>query len=203
MDGRLVRGRRSREEILDAASRLMSQRGYDGTTISTISKESGLPTGSIYHHFNSKAEILAGVMERGAQQFFDSAGFTMPTSTDPQERLRHALKAAHLALEGNEEFLRLFILLLLSNENDHSAEVVQRVRERGRQGLYEIIRASFQPQGEDIAIRVADQLVVLALATFDGIFIAVQANRKIDYDSVFEQMAISLSLLGSELVKRR
>src|SRR5262245_60142528 len=65
------RGRRSREEILDVASRLMAERGYAGTSLSTLSASSGLPKSAIYHHFHSKAGLLSAVMARGARGFFD------------------------------------------------------------------------------------------------------------------------------------
>lgn len=64
------RGRRSREEILDVASRLMAERGYAATTLSALSRESGLPKSAVYHHFRSKGGLLSAVMEHGAYAFF-------------------------------------------------------------------------------------------------------------------------------------
>ena len=59
MNKRQQLGAESREKILDAAERLLSQRGYTGTTISQLSKDSGLPVASIYWHFNNKVGVLA------------------------------------------------------------------------------------------------------------------------------------------------
>jgi AcrR family transcriptional regulator len=200
MDGRRVRGQRSRVEILDTASRLMSQHGYDGTSIALISKESGLPTGSIYHHFGSKAAILAAVMERGAQRFFEAAAYEPSRSPEPYERLTHALGAAQQSLAQNEEFLRLLILLLLSNDNDDAAAVVRRVRAQGRERLRLLILDAFLPEGELVAHDVADQLVDFALATFDGIFIAAQFDPTLVYGSGFDNMALSISDLGRRIL---
>ncbi|YCK37885.1 TetR/AcrR family transcriptional regulator [Actinomadura sp. ATCC 39365] len=66
------RGRRSRQEILDAAARVMSVRGYAGTSISTLVKETGLPKSAFYHHFESKAGLLSAVMAQGARGFFEA-----------------------------------------------------------------------------------------------------------------------------------
>ena len=200
MDGRRVRGQRSRVEILDTASRLMSQHGYDGTSIALISKESGLPTGSIYHHFGSKSAILAAVMERGAQRFFEAAAYEPSTSSDPHDRLAHALEAARKSLAENEEFLRLLILLLLSNDNDEARTVVRRVRAEGRERLRLMIQDAFLPEGERAARQVADQLIDFALATFDGIFIAAQFDHTLVYRNGFDKMALSLSVLGARLL---
>jgi len=200
MDGRRVRGLRSRVEILDTASRLMSQHGYDRTSIALISQESGLPTGSIYHHFGSKPAILAAVMERGAQRFFEAAEYEPSPSHDPYDRLAHALDAARQSLARNEEFLRLLFLLLLSNDNDDAAEVVRRVRTQGRERLRLVIQDAFAPEGERAAQDVADQLVDFALATFDGIFIAAQFDPALVYRSGFDTMALSISDLGRRIL---
>ena len=48
----------------------MAARGYSGTSVSDIARESGLPASSIYWHFASKTGVLTAVMERGAARFF-------------------------------------------------------------------------------------------------------------------------------------
>src|SRR5436190_1998682 len=55
---RQEQGEQSREVILEAAARLMAANGFDGASISSISKESGLPASSIYWHFTSKEGVL-------------------------------------------------------------------------------------------------------------------------------------------------
>ena len=57
-------GEQSRERILDAATEVATERGYDGTTISLVSKKSGLPPTSIYWHFADKDDLIAAVIER-------------------------------------------------------------------------------------------------------------------------------------------
>src|SRR6266496_2327682 len=54
----------SQDRILDAAERLVAERGYTAASISLISKASGLPASSIYWHFGSKEGLLAAVVER-------------------------------------------------------------------------------------------------------------------------------------------
>ena len=57
-----------------SAARLMAAHGFDGASISSISKESGLPASSIYWHFSSKDGVRSAVMERGVQRFFEAMG---------------------------------------------------------------------------------------------------------------------------------
>ena len=52
----------SREEIVSAASQLFREKGYSETTIAEIAKRSGIRKGSIYHHIDSKEELLHEVV---------------------------------------------------------------------------------------------------------------------------------------------
>ncbi|MFD2830445.1 TetR/AcrR family transcriptional regulator [Corticicoccus populi] len=50
--------RNTRDDIIRATASLMQQKGYFGTGLNDIIKESGAPRGSIYYHFpNGKEEI--------------------------------------------------------------------------------------------------------------------------------------------------
>jgi AcrR family transcriptional regulator len=57
-DGRLQRGRRSRERIREAARALFQERGFDATTLRAIAARAGMGASSIYRHVRSKEELL-------------------------------------------------------------------------------------------------------------------------------------------------
>ncbi len=52
-----------RQDIVATAWRLISERGYDATSLNTIITELGISKGSVYHHFQSKAAVLDAVVE--------------------------------------------------------------------------------------------------------------------------------------------
>jgi len=52
-----------RKEILDAAMRCYTKKGYHGTTMDDITRESGLTKGGIYWHFKSKREIYLEMLQ--------------------------------------------------------------------------------------------------------------------------------------------
>ena len=52
-------GELSRERILDAATEIAAERGYEGTSIGAVSKKCGLPASSIYWHFKDKDDLIA------------------------------------------------------------------------------------------------------------------------------------------------
>ena len=92
----------------------MAARGYDGTSISVLAKESGLPASSIYWHFGSKEGVLKAVMERGAAQFAASTALDgLPRAASRVDRVSWVLQRAAQIIEESPEFLRLQTILLL------------------------------------------------------------------------------------------
>ena len=68
-DGRLVRGRRSRERIREAAGELFREKGFDGATLRDIAKRAGMGASSIYRHVQSKEELLIDELEEDDRLF--------------------------------------------------------------------------------------------------------------------------------------
>ena len=58
MDGRILRGSRSRARIRAAARELFHERGFDGATLRAIAERAGLGASTIYRHVGSKQELL-------------------------------------------------------------------------------------------------------------------------------------------------
>ena len=57
-DGRLLRGRRTRQKLRDVARALIGERGFDGATLRAIAERAGMGASSIYRHVRSKEELL-------------------------------------------------------------------------------------------------------------------------------------------------
>ncbi|WP_370416954.1 TetR/AcrR family transcriptional regulator [Streptomyces fradiae] len=201
------RGRRSRQEILDAAARVMSVRGYAGTSMSALSKETGLPKSAFYHHFESKAGLLSAVMEQGAHAFFAAMRETHrnpPEDGTPHERLRWYLRRTGDVMENGEEFLRLLLVLVMSREAAEAPEALQTVisvREEGRAYMAHMIRSSFAGAGEETADQVANALAAFGMAGYDGAFVALQSEgggRPVS--EWMDQLADALAALGEAIV---
>ena len=58
----------TRAEIVMAAGRLMLERGYVGTSVAAIAAEAGVVVQTIYNSVGSKAELLAAVLDRVAEE---------------------------------------------------------------------------------------------------------------------------------------
>ncbi|HEY0142834.1 MAG TPA: TetR/AcrR family transcriptional regulator [Thermoanaerobaculia bacterium] len=58
------RSEKSRQQILDAALKLFSHKGYGATSVRDIAEEAGLSKGNVYHHFPDKETIFRGLLDR-------------------------------------------------------------------------------------------------------------------------------------------
>ena len=58
----------SRARIVETASRLFRERGFDGVGLDAIMKEAGLTHGGFYGHFSSKEDLAAEAVARALEQ---------------------------------------------------------------------------------------------------------------------------------------
>lgn len=54
----------TRERLLAVAMRLFWEKGYQSTSVADILRESGTNSGSLYHFFETKQDLLLGVLEQ-------------------------------------------------------------------------------------------------------------------------------------------
>ncbi len=65
----VVATRSAKDQILDAASRLIAVKGYHSTSLDDVLRESGVGKGNFYHYFKSKEELGYAILERIVQGF--------------------------------------------------------------------------------------------------------------------------------------
>ncbi|HEY2387707.1 MAG TPA: TetR/AcrR family transcriptional regulator [Candidatus Binatia bacterium] len=199
------RGPGSRERILEAASTLLAEGSYAGTSISAICARAAVPPTSIYWHFGSKEGLLGAVVEEGADRWF--AGLRplrQPTGT-PHERLEQVLDQLAESLSRQPEFLRLLLTLALERKKTDPAclRTIRRVRKRALAGLQAILEMAFAAFGPARAQAVASELVLFALAFADGAFLAHHIDpRTTDLQRLFGQLRVALLALGDDLAAR-
>jgi AcrR family transcriptional regulator len=58
VDKRVERGQATREQLVETATRMFADRGFDATSIEAILEEAGVSRGSLYHHFGSKEALF-------------------------------------------------------------------------------------------------------------------------------------------------
>jgi len=61
--GQVTDAQSARGKLLQTAAHLFRSKGFDRTTVRDLASAVGIQSGSIFHHFKSKDEILRSVME--------------------------------------------------------------------------------------------------------------------------------------------
>ena len=82
----------SRQEILRTAARLFQQRGYDATSMNDVAAALKLSKGGLYHHFQSKDEILFEIMNHAMEITQERVLGPVRSIVDPAERLRSLIR---------------------------------------------------------------------------------------------------------------
>jgi AcrR family transcriptional regulator len=194
----------SRQRIISAAFELMSERGYAGTSISMITKRSGLPASSTYWHFGSKEALLASVVEYSAHQWLATQPRWDSLTGTPTERLSQMLDRAAADAPDSEPFLRILVLLAL--EQSHSEEsmaVIRRVRHAARAGFRRAFKEIFVSADDAQARDLSATVAAFALAVSDGIFLATQIEHDTDVRALMRLLRTSYLAIGAEFMAKR
>ena len=80
----------TRDQILDAAARLIHLRGYHGTSLDDVLRESGVGKGNFYYYFRSKEDLGFAIIDRVVERFLERTlepAFVDPTA-DPLDQMR-------------------------------------------------------------------------------------------------------------------
>jgi AcrR family transcriptional regulator len=91
-----------RERILLAARDQVAEGGYASAGVQAVAARADVATGTVYRHFESKAELFAEVFRRASQRELDVViAVTTDESLPPSERVAAAVEAfARRALAG-------------------------------------------------------------------------------------------------------
>ena len=152
-------GEESRRRILDAAAEIAGERGYEGTSIATVSARSGLPASSIYWYFADKDALIAAVIERSFDRWLAAMSLPGPEAGTPRERMTAMAVAVAKALLDTPDFLRLGLMLTLehrSTEPTARSKFLQ-VRQIAHQRVTEAVR-ELAPDLSEASVRAADHL---------------------------------------------
>src|ERR1700690_1692391 len=104
-----------RQEILRTAARLFQQRGYDATSMNDVAAALKLSKGGLYHHFQSKDEILFHIMSH-AMEITEERVINVVRRIDPtlpdvsEERLRTLIRL-HIEVVLSPEDREITVML--------------------------------------------------------------------------------------------
>lgn len=109
----------TRQSILDAASKLIAQKGVNNTTLADISKEVGISKGTLYYYYSNKNDIIYDIADIHLKQITDellSWIDNIEHNIAPEEILKVAFKRIFTAETRGKLHLYLISDAVTSNE---------------------------------------------------------------------------------------
>jgi AcrR family transcriptional regulator len=87
-DGRDTRFDRRFSEILDYATEVFAEKGYEGASMRDLSRLSGMSLAGLYYYFDSKEKLLYLIQKHTFTTIVDRLRERLKASNDPEERVR-------------------------------------------------------------------------------------------------------------------
>ncbi len=99
---------------MDVALKVISEKGYHGTSIAAIAKESGVSKGLMYNYFSSKEELLVGIMKEGYSRIFEK--FVIDKNLTPEENVMQLISVTFDVMDEMKETIRIYFSIMMETE---------------------------------------------------------------------------------------
>lgn len=101
-----------REQIINVATKLFSERGYENTPLSAVCEIANVSKGLIFHHFKSKNDLLREIFSNTTKLMVDISQSTS-SKKSPNEKLKEIIDAVFKQLETDKLFFQLNLNVML------------------------------------------------------------------------------------------
>jgi AcrR family transcriptional regulator len=87
---RAAQGRATRGQLIEVATRLFAEHGYEGTSIEAVLSAAGVSRGALYHHFAGKEALFEAVVSAVSAQVTVELTEAVQGCADPLDAMRTA-----------------------------------------------------------------------------------------------------------------
>lgn len=105
----------TRSRILDAASVLIVEGGYQSISVDDIAQKAGFSRRTIYDQFGSKRGVLEGIVKRIGEEGLRELRAAVSQAKDPVEALR---KAMPLSVAFTDRYVKIVLIFYAQAIND-------------------------------------------------------------------------------------
>ena len=119
-EGKITDPHSARGRLLTKAAHLFKEKGYERTTVRDLAREVGIQSGSIFHHFRSKEEILLAVMEETILYNTERMCAAIRAVSSPKEKVLELIRCeleSVLGVTGEAMAVLVYEWRSLSDEN--------------------------------------------------------------------------------------
>lgn len=100
---------RHRQEILDTALKLFSERGFHTVSMQQIAEASEFAVGSLYNFFESKEDLFEELTESRSERIIGDLVAALDGPGNEVERLTNFIRSQPKLLEEHAEFIKLYV----------------------------------------------------------------------------------------------
>lgn len=159
-----------RRKVLETATKLFSELGFEKTSMALICKEAKVSKGLVYHHFESKETILIEIFTSSTLKMVELNVITDDT-IEPKKELKQLINNVFFQLENDKLFFQFNLNIMFQPSTRSLLEV--HIKERA-----DILFKSVKRIFDKISIERSEILTYILLAEIDGI--------ALNYLSVFD-----------------
>jgi TetR/AcrR family transcriptional regulator len=98
-----------KDEILDVATCLFAERGYDGTSMNDVAERVGMRKASLFYHFATKDALYEAVLDRLIESLGSALSAVYASEGTFSERVERAADATTAVLGGHPYAARLLL----------------------------------------------------------------------------------------------
>jgi AcrR family transcriptional regulator len=98
-----------RPDIIEAATRIFSERGYHAASMSDIADAVGIRKASLYHHVRKKEDLLFAIHEALVDELIDETLAVSSSSASPAEKVRELLHLTMRFIARNRDGVAVFL----------------------------------------------------------------------------------------------
>lgn len=164
-----------KEHIIQTATRLFHEQGYNRTGINQVIEEAGVAKASLYYHFPSKEDLCVAYLQRRNDIWVNGVEEYLKDINDARERIVKAFDYRAIHMKNNHfggcSYIR--IISELPQRSDMIDEKVKGIKEKQRKFFCDLTK---QLPGIDkkAAVVLADKIFLL----FDGGTVQCQIYRE-------------------------
>lgn len=100
---------RVREDIIAAATRVFSQRGYHAASMVEIAEEVGMRKPSLYHHVRKKEDLLFAIHEQLIDELTERTTAALSRAQSPSEKVREVLRVSMSFVARHRDGVTVFL----------------------------------------------------------------------------------------------
>ncbi|MCG8633636.1 MAG: TetR family transcriptional regulator [Desulfobacterales bacterium] len=102
--------------ILDTATKVFAQRGFQEATITEIAKKAKVSEASIYEYFSTKEGLLFSIPAQSSQNLFETMAFHLKLIRGAGNKLRAIVYLLMDSYQSNPDFAAVLMLFLKHNK---------------------------------------------------------------------------------------